>query len=845
MNFRILRAIFIKDLRSLAALAVLTAVLFAGDVVLMRLELLPVWESFRQPLLLLSCAVLIFAVFQLDSAVSLVDDWLCRPVPRKELLTAKLLLVLAAIYVPRVIATFIIDLGLGLSFNESLAEALLLQDRYFQLVLPILLLTAILTRTLVQGIAVLIALFVCIFMIPTPLIHAPGPMDAGIGEALINAGAEWIATTPAKIVPILLVVLGFWLLYWRKRVLHARILLGLTAALTLFFVVLPMWLLPWKTVFALQAATLAKADTAGTDITDRIRLRNPRVCFPAARIDTLTSDAAFNAALQASGLRMWSDEALRAAGPDAVAFLTRIEPRGLPLDWRVKLNYVQADYDNGGSTALYSLRPASYITDGHSEGLLSHAWMLPTAALQPLKSPETSLRLRYSLTLLKPRNYDLATDGTRHALPDLGFCSAAMSATGDRIEVDCFSASSPPAQITAELNDIPASRVYGAADFSPAWTQWPYGQHVKLAIGSPGLARHDSIRLTAWDVAGYLDESLTLPGILGADLQTCPVPTAENSSFQKSRWRDAAPHETYSIGVDEGVQLEVLDFGGTGLPIVLLPGLGATAHSYDDVGPLLARKHRVIAVTRRGAGYSSRPDSGFDTAHLAQDVLGVMDEMHIQRALLIGSSIAGEELTWLGGHHPERFAGLVYLDAAYDRSQDAAQSHSHRLRELLHRLPPEPPIPPAALRDYDAMSALLDERGHARYPEGELIALLQVNNPYLAGVPNIDARTQQAITAAIQAPDYAAIRIPALAIYAFSDPRERLPGWYDLTDQTLLANVAEIDRIAQVTKRRNIELFRRTVEKGQVLEMHDATHYIIQSNQQQVLPAIEKFAEGL
>ena len=67
-------------------------------------------------------------------------------------------------------------------------------------------------------------------------------------------------------------------------------------------------------------------------------------------------------------------------------------------------------------------------------------------------------------------------------------------------------------------------------------------------------------------MAGYFEKSLTLPGILGADLETCPLPTTESNGFQKANWRDAAPHEAHSISVDEGVQLEVLDFGGTGSP---------------------------------------------------------------------------------------------------------------------------------------------------------------------------------------------------------------------------------------------------------------------------------------
>ena len=162
--------------------------------------------------------------------------------------------------------------------------------------------------------------------------------------------------------------------------------------------------------------------------------------------------------------------------------------------------------------------------------------------------------------------------------------SAELDESGNRIEVDCFSAFSDSAQISAELAKIPASRVYGRLDFAPASVRWPFGRRVKLTIGSPRLAKHDSITVTAWEAAGTLQKSLVMPGILGAAAKTCPLPT-EHEAFRATRWRDAAPHEAQSIAVDSGVQLEVLDFGGTGSPIVLLPGLGATAHSFDEFAP--------------------------------------------------------------------------------------------------------------------------------------------------------------------------------------------------------------------------------------------------------------------
>jgi non-heme chloroperoxidase len=844
MNYRIVGAILKKDVLSLAPIVMLTALLFLADPIIVRLDLLPVWTTYSMPVVLVALVVLILPVFQLDSAASLTGDWLCRPVPARELVAAKLLLVFSAVYLPRAVGTFAADLSLGFPMAEALLDAVLLRDKLSLFLLPIFLFIAIVTRSFVQGFGVLFAIFICVFVLPTPFVREPGPLEPGIRDALGRSGMEWLASTPARLASLVLVACGFWLVYWRRRLAAARVLLALTVSITLFFMVLPMALMPGSSTFALQQASgpAPAADTA------RISLRSPRVCFPATHRSELASDPVFVAAGRGSEETMWDADGLadglQGVAPNSVAFLTHVEPRGLPLDWRVKLNYVQAVYSAGGAQ-LYSLRPARYITDQGGGGTLAHAWMLPEAAVQKLRGAQPQLVLSYSLSLLKPREYRVPADGKRHELPGLGYCSAEVDEPGNRIDVDCFSAFTHSAQISAELNEIPASRVYSKVDFAPAYAQWMYSKRVKLVIGSPRLAQHDSITVTAWNAASYFEKSLTLPGILGADLETCPLPSSDSNGFQKAAWRDAAPHETSSIRVDEGVQLEVLDFGGTGSQVLLLPGLGATAHSYDELAPLLAKQHRVVAMTRRGAGYSSKPDFGYDTPRLAQDVLQVMDAMGLEKVLLVGHSIAGDELTWLGGHHPDRFSGLVYLDAAYDRSGDRNAPDAVRLREISRSLPPEPPRPPESMLSFDAMTKMLIERGHLRLPEGELIAFHRMNDPYFAGMPNIDGRTQQAISAAIQKPDYAAVKIPALAIYAFEDPNKPLPPWYDANDKALIANLAERSRITNARKRESIELFRRGVEKGQVLEMQNATHYIIQSNQSEVLEAVEKFVDEL
>src|SRR5262245_20809652 len=86
-------------------------------------------------------------------------------------------------------------------------------------------------------------------------------------------------------------------------------------------------------------------------------------------------------------------------------------------------------------------------------------------------------------------------------------------------------------------------------------------------------------------------------------------------------WQDPSPHRVQHVSVEEGVQLEVLDWGGTGRAVVLLAGSGNTAHVFDDFAPDLTDCCHVYGITRRGFGTSSQPASGYDDQRLAEDIL--------------------------------------------------------------------------------------------------------------------------------------------------------------------------------------------------------------------------------
>jgi non-heme chloroperoxidase len=75
-------------------------------------------------------------------------------------------------------------------------------------------------------------------------------------------------------------------------------------------------------------------------------------------------------------------------------------------------------------------------------------------------------------------------------------------------------------------------------------------------------------------------------------------------------WRDPSPHQRKMISVDQGVQLEVLDWGGTGRPLIFLSGFGDTSQIWDNFAQKFTGNYHVYAITRRGFGRSTHPFSG-------------------------------------------------------------------------------------------------------------------------------------------------------------------------------------------------------------------------------------------
>lgn len=191
---------------------------------------------------------------------------------------------------------------------------------------------------------------------------------------------------------------------------------------------------------------------------------------------------------------------------------------------------------------------------------------------------------------------------------------------------------------------------------------------------------------------------------------------------QAPNWRDPSPHRAQFVVVEPNVRLEVLDWGGSGPPLVLLAGAGNTAHVFDDLAPKLTAVAHVYGITRRGFGASSAPPLGYSANQLGNDVLAVLDGLRLDRPVLAGHSIAGEEMSSIGTRHPERVAGLIYLDAAYryayyDPSLGNLEIDALYLDRALRQLAAESA---AAGRDQKEFHQLMKDRFAADTPKEEL-----------------------------------------------------------------------------------------------------------------------------
>ncbi len=206
---------------------------------------------------------------------------------------------------------------------------------------------------------------------------------------------------------------------------------------------------------------------------------------------------------------------------------------------------------------------------------------------------------------------------------------------------------------------------------------------------------------------GQLNETADV--IEGTWTVRTPTPLRMDRATPGTLWRET-PHSSRFVTVEKNIKVEVLDWGGTGRPLVMLPGNGLTAHVFSQFAAKLTPQYHVYGITPRGFGASSAPtvpwpvfsevapntyelkpihNNPYDADQIGDDIIEVLKTMHIRRPVLVGHSIAGEYLTSVASRYPNDIAGLVFLDAFAEfafsdgRRYDALVTDEHPMRITL------------------------------------------------------------------------------------------------------------------------------------------------------------------
>jgi pimeloyl-ACP methyl ester carboxylesterase len=98
---------------------------------------------------------------------------------------------------------------------------------------------------------------------------------------------------------------------------------------------------------------------------------------------------------------------------------------------------------------------------------------------------------------------------------------------------------------------------------------------------------------------------------------------------------------------------------GRGDPLLLIMGLGADSQAWTFQVPAFAERYRTIVFDNRGIGRSAKPAGPYTTAEMADDAVGLLRVLDVDRAHVVGVSMGGMIAQELALRHPERVRGLV------------------------------------------------------------------------------------------------------------------------------------------------------------------------------------------
>jgi hypothetical protein len=476
--------IFKKDAKLLWWLAAIVAVLRFAELAVVQISGLFPTQRGRNLMMLLALGGLlgvgfaICAVVHQDAIPGVRQDWLVRPIRRRDLLASKLLFVVAMIQFPIFLGDLIQALLTGTSPVASITSALSRSIFLLLLVDIPLLAFASVTRNFLEAVTGGVAIFGIFGTCAMLFLGDPGRRF----QPTFGTGVEWVTVSSLALTLSIGSAALLGLQYFQRRTLLARCVTG---AVTLLGILATF--VPWTPAFAIQKTLSPSPNSAaGVNISFQPSLGRYRrgADFPV----------------------------LRAGDVQAWVFLP-IDFSGLPDDSGVQVDRpsVSVIGPGGGSIAQLVASRISVRRNPGDNPTQSGYQMLavPGDLYRQIKNQSVRLEIDYSLTLFKSAfSHSLPAVNANVHVPGAGWCATRVNPAETAVQLSCEQGGRPPDCLSINLEHLSSGRKTPdrlnceQADYGPfpSWQLLPDG----LAHFGGALAFRDPNGFATFPVIGSM-----------------------------------------------------------------------------------------------------------------------------------------------------------------------------------------------------------------------------------------------------------------------------------------------------------------------------------------------------
>ena len=136
----------------------------------------------------------------------------------------------------------------------------------------------------------------------------------------------------------------------------------------------------------------------------------------------------------------------------------------------------------------------------------------------------------------------------------------------------------------------------------------------------------------------------------------------------------------------DGVEIQIAQWEGGKKAILCIHGITANCRCWDVIANALSPSYGVLAMDLRGRGLSGAPSTGYSMEHHCRDILAVLDNLGLERVVLMGHSLGAFISVVFGAKYPERIDRIILVDGGGKLSKDQMVKVFAGIKPSLDRL---------------------------------------------------------------------------------------------------------------------------------------------------------------